>query len=184
MLRHWHEAKYLLKVLTWRVLGYDKDGIELYFTNPDTRARVLPSDLQNIDEFINAMDEARPYADGQPHLTDIVPALETILTRHAKDESRNSTLETRKKTIIVLTDGIWGGSTDEGVNEFFKYQLQRLCQSHIKSRKRKSSSAASIQEDLEASRPVTFQFVRFGFNKKACQRLIELDDGLKAQSGM
>src|SRR5687767_1991348 len=120
MAKHWREVKYLLNVLVWRTLGYDDDGLELYFTNPDTKACVLPSPDQDVNNFMEALREARPK-EGERVKTDIARALDKLLQRNRKQERERRAvtngnagfqkpLEERKKTIIILTDAIWEGS--------------------------------------------------------------------------
>jgi hypothetical protein len=187
MAQHWHEARYLLRVLVWRCLGYDEDGIELYFTNPGTNVEIQQSKDQIVDQFIDAMDKARPSED-EHHRTNIEVALAEIMNRHARDLIKHGggAQQPKNKTIIVLTDGIWEGSTDEGVNEFFKHHLRSLHRSHrlYDPSKCLSPAQSNDMEELDKTRPLTFQFVRFGFNKEAWNRLRHLDDDLKAKHGV
>jgi hypothetical protein len=179
MAKHWREVKYLLNVLVWRTLGYDDDGLELYFTNPDTKACVLPGPEQDVDNFMEALRDARPKEEERVK-TDIAGALDKILQRNREQERErraasngNAGVQTpqeeRKKTIIILTDAIWEGSPFDKVCLFFQDELDRL---------KTAQGQVGSSEQVQKTRPITFQFIGFGCKEKSWEKLEHLDDGL------
>ncbi|KAK7753926.1 hypothetical protein SLS62_004024 [Diatrype stigma] len=136
--------------------GYDEDGMELYFTNPDTPTSVQQDPEQGVEDFVKAMRNGKPQEDTPRHESGIIPALMRILTSYSE------AIEKKPKTILILTDGIWAGILDGDVDTFIKSQIKVL---------RLGSSAHS--------RPVTFQFIRFGHDPTGMERLRRLDDDMK-----
>lgn len=159
MLPHWSHATYLIRILTWRALGYDEDGMELYFT--ETSDRVQQKKDQSNGQFVNAMKKAKPTLTNDWSPNRILEKLSTILG----DPSRVQ--QNRPKTIIILTDGVWEGlPKDDAVDELITYHLRLL------------------PEDVRSQfpeRPITFQFISFGYNKEALERLRRLDDDLELE---
>lgn len=102
------------------------------------------------------MRNGKPQDDTARHESGIIPALMRILTSYSE------ALEKKPKTILILTDGIWAGVPDGDVDTFIKSQIKVL---------RLGSSAHS--------RPVTFQFIRFGHDLAGMERLRRLDDDMK-----
>lgn len=169
MTRHWSHAKFAVEVLCWRALGYDDDGMELYFTNPATRSCVSQSRNQKVEDFMDAMKSPDAFPDRHGTRCGIVEALQRIMTRYNEDLDQKT--HWKSKTVMLLTDGIWKSVTD--VDEFrvdnvIKSQLRHL-QGKFKSR----------EEELLAKRPFTIQFIRFGHDIKAIERLRRLDDELQ-----
>ncbi|KAF4912759.1 Serine/threonine-protein kinase mph1 [Colletotrichum viniferum] len=180
MVNHWEEATHLLEVLVWRSLGYDDNGMELYFTDPDTdpSAKVKESRNQTLKEFTDAMKAAEPQTRrGSEVLTTIQPELERIINQYSR--AKASKTEPRKKTIIVLTDGIWKGMHNEfTLDTYLMSTLSSLRDLHgdLAYYERGQSTGPC---DIAEIRPVTIQFVQFGDNPRAANRLRRLDDDLK-----
>lgn len=115
----WVQATELLEVLVWRALGYDEDGMELYFTNPDTKPGAIVDSAKarsfrkSVKKYTKAMELAEPLAPGSTACkTTIIPQLERIINDYSMVKASRK-IEERKKTIIVLTDGRWEGMHDE-----------------------------------------------------------------------
>ncbi|KAE9576091.1 hypothetical protein CGMCC3_g7715 [Colletotrichum fructicola] len=180
MAPHWAEATHLIEVLVWRSLGYDDNGMEIYFTDADTdpTAKVKESPDQTVKEFLNAMRVAAPKSVKSSTVkTTIQPELERIINQYTR--AKTSKMQPRKKTIIILTDGIWEGMNNE-------YTLDTYLMSTLSSLRDLHGDLAHIkpgqlpgQHDIEKIRPVTIQFVQFGQNQRATDRLRRLDDELK-----
>jgi hypothetical protein len=174
---HWAEVKFVLEVLVWRVLGYDSDGIELFFTDPDTKARVGPSKKQTVELFLDAMRDARPTSTSAK--TELRPGLRDIMLTYSK--TRNP------MTIFILTDGEWRGMPYE--HDIEVWAIQYLCElahqgiNTLPSPTRESSGGL-WQLDFEKSRPITLQFVAFGHSTVGKRRMKRLDDIMSQEHGL
>ncbi|KXH27073.1 hypothetical protein CSAL01_09084 [Colletotrichum salicis] len=173
---HWKHATFILEGLVWRSLGYDENGMELCFTDPDTppAAFIKESRKQDVSTFSEAMKLAKPSSDDKK--TMIVPELARIINDYTK--AMLSKRRPKKKTIIVLTDGVWSGmnirnTLDEHLRAVF--QLLRDLHKDLPVRNNLHSQA---QEDIGTIRPITIQFVRFGTDKEGYERLRHLDDDM------
>ena len=167
----WQEATELLTTLVRRAIGYDDDGIELYFTSQENMkhsAVVLPK--QRVEDFTHAMSQWRPANQGYlPQGTNIVPSLSKVMGKYQSEQKK-------PKTIIVLTDGIWQGLSDE-------YAVDNLIINNLKSLRtiHPNTAACGNVSMIESIRPLTIQFVRFGQNPHGSDRLRRLDDCLGEQ---
>lgn len=158
MQQHWTHATYLIRILTWRALGYDEDGMELYFT--ETSDHVKQKKSQKVDDFSNAMAKAKPNSKNSTSPNGIIQTLTNILNNSSQPP------QDRPKTIIILTDGVWEGlPKDEAMDKLIRYYLD------------------SLPEDIKKldKRPITFQFISFGYNKEALERLRRLDDDIQLE---
>ncbi|KAK7444685.1 hypothetical protein Landi51_08497 [Colletotrichum acutatum] len=179
MREHWDQATFILGGLVWRSLGYDENGMELCFTNPDTNpaAHIRESPKQEVETFTEAMKLAKPSSnDKMPVETMIVPELARIINDYSR--AMISKRRPKKKTIIVLTDGVWNGMhIPNTLDEHLKAVFQLLRDLH-KDLPLRNSPHNQGQEDIEKIRPITIQFVRFGTNELGKERLRHLDDDL------
>ncbi|UQC73822.1 uncharacterized protein CLUP02_00469 [Colletotrichum lupini] len=180
MRKWWSSVIDLLEVMVWRALAYDDDGMEMYFTNPDTnpKATVRGSKSQSVRSFTKALDLAEPAAaTSQTSVeTTIIPELERIINDYTR--AKTSKYEPRKKTIIVLTDGIWRGMHDEyTVDTYLRSTFHCLRDLHGDLTYIHPDQPHS-RKDVSEIRPVTIQFVQFGDDKEARERLRRLDDDL------
>jgi len=170
---HWPETCKVMEVLTRKLVKYDTDGMELYFTDPATSTAILPRVNGQYKDFIQATKLAAPSSQ-RGHNTDIVPKLTELMNKYFLDLRRDWPKSARMRTIYVLTDGIWAASTDRSVDDFFCYQLRRLhesCQS--------DTSSNYVSQDGERKkivRPLTVQFIQLGFDADATQRFKRLDE--------
>lgn len=167
----WQEATELMTTLVRRAIGYDDDGIELYFTSQaNTNLSAVELRKQRVADFTHAMGEARPASQSYlPQETNIVPSLSMVMGKYLYEKKK-------PKTIIVLTDGIWQGLSDEyAVDELIINNLRHLRTIHP------DTAASGNINTIEAMRPLTIQFVRFGQNPHGSDRLRRLDDCLVEQ---
>ncbi|MBE3041051.1 hypothetical protein IMZ48_00375 [Candidatus Bathyarchaeota archaeon] len=171
MAAQWQEATELLTTLVRRAIGYDDDGIELYFTSQDNTKR-LDKGLrkQRVEHFTREMIKARPAGQSfLPQRTDIVPSLSKVMGKYLYEMKK-------PKTIIVFTDGIWQGNSDEyAVDKLIINNLMHLRTIHP------DTAACGKVSTIETIRPLTIQFVRFGQNPDGSDRLRRLDDCLVEQ---
>lgn len=181
----WVQATELLEVLVWRALGYDDDGMELYFTNPDTKPKATIDSVtaqsvkKAVKKYTKAMELAEPMALGPTACkTTIIPQLERIINDYSMAKASKKT-EERKKTIIVLTDGRWEGMHNEySVDIYLRSAFHGLRDLH--------GDVPYIEgghlqtgTDISKIRPVTIEFVQFGNDRRATERLRRLDDDMK-----
>ncbi|KAK1845620.1 protein kinase domain-containing protein [Colletotrichum chrysophilum] len=176
---HWKQATDLLEVLVWRSLGYDEDGVELRFTDPDTnhKAKVKESRSQSLKQFTDAMKLATPSASTRIK-TNILPALERIVNDYTTGMT-SAKSKPRKKTIIVLTDGIWEGMNIEytlDVHLRSTFQVLRDLHGDLPY---VAAGYSGDREDISVIRPITIQFVQFGNEPNAAARLKRLDDDMR-----
>lgn len=167
----WKHASYLLRILVWRSLGYDKDGMELLFTTGDPSLGLKPKQkkkqAQKLDDFTKKMDEAKPKPDGQAK-TDMKASLEEILGSHMRQHREGQTMR-RELTVLVLTDGLWDANDEYDVDEYLVSFI----------RTNKASWGWNGPDKQSRRRPISIQFIRFGHHPKAIARLRRLDDELK-----
>ncbi|KAI0418430.1 hypothetical protein F5X98DRAFT_386292 [Xylaria grammica] len=160
--QHFQNAKVTLLVLAEKVAGSDYDGVDLIFTFADNKLG-----CQNVKEprgkFSRAMDRAGERISTNPKkilATDMANTLGEVFQKYEKKQAR------QKTTLIVLTDGLWGGSghsndVEEKIARFF----------------RDSKRASSFEDRL-----FTIQFISFG--NDATDRLNALDDDMEAKYGI
>ncbi|KAG7047599.1 protein kinase domain-containing protein [Colletotrichum scovillei] len=178
---HWTQASNLLKVLVWRSIGYDDNGMELYFTNPDTpaNASITETKKQSVITFVTAMKNAEP---SQSHhvKTTIVPELARIINGYTRAmTSQRPPRPPRKKTIIVLTDGIWEGmKMEHTIDIHLRSTFHELKDLHG-DLSYVQPGKSDDQVDISEIRPVTIQFVQFGNHRNATERFRRLDDDME-----
>lgn len=162
MLKHWKQATYLIRILAWRALGYDENGMELYFTDDKPRAQVEQKADQKVADFVRAMEAGKPSIRMRDPPQSMTGALVRIFDRYNKDDN------SRPMTIIILTDGVWENIYDDGaVDQTIRNQIQHLI------------NKGYPREELFKTRPLTFQFIRFGDHPEGMKRLERLDDHLE-----
>ncbi|KAK0729524.1 hypothetical protein B0H67DRAFT_638129 [Lasiosphaeris hirsuta] len=177
MAKHWREASFLLEVLVWRVLGYDSDGIELYFTDMETTISVEPGKRQGVQDFVDAMTKARPRTIHKLK-TKLRPRLNKIMATYG-DKKRKPT------TVLILTDGAWEGLPYE--DDVGQWITENLCglagqdPKALQSPTQKPSTIGDWQANFEETRPITFQFIAFGNHPEGIARMKRLDDLLGEQ---
>ncbi|ERF73563.1 hypothetical protein EPUS_07497 [Endocarpon pusillum Z07020] len=164
MERFWPSVRELLLILVTKSQHIDENGMELKFTCSESKFK--PSN--KVAAFAAEMDKRthQPMTGEHARQTNMSITLGSMLRNYLTQFSRKKT-HTRKMTIIVLTDGIWAGMTenfavDKEIIEFNQKLSQLGC------------------NDLEHDeRRVSIQFVRFGDDPTAIRRLKRLDDQLR-----
>jgi len=157
---HWDEATFLLETLVMKAHGQDPDGPDMAFTNDGKRI----TKGKGAAAFRRAMQEVRPRKDSHVR-TNIKTALIPIfnnyvsMVRQTHDKSKVNAL-----TVIILTDGLWMGMGDK--NEIISKIVQFYQQ---------------LKENMDGmmrDRQVSIQFIQFGDDKEARERLRRLDDDM------
>jgi hypothetical protein len=180
-----------MHILAWRSIGYDHNGMELYFSNPDTKVRVEENPNQKVEDFTEAVRLATPRkpTDDDYVATNIEPMIVDIMNKYMI--ARGSRTPPKSKTIIVLTDGAWHGMQDEyAMDNALRGQLRALMNAHqdVAAREFLTRNGyaptpqqlhAELISYLEWARPITLQFIQFGHDERGSVRLKRLDDDLK-----
>lgn len=161
--------KDLVEILCSLVSDIDKDGFDLSFTTGPVQlkqkssARAVKSTLDN--------DQAKPSPDSH---TDMSQALDRVLghlSRRLKSSSKNAKQNntTKNFTLIVLTDGVWRGMKEpHAVEDTIIRRMNEIT--------RQLGNATGNSK--KNSRAVTIQFIQFGRDEAATNRLHLLDQGL------
>lgn len=160
---HWGEAKFLLETLVMKAEGLDPDG-------PDLRFTMGTHELKG-ERRASAFKDAMKHPDAIPRdsdVTDIRVSLGKIFDQYLEGLRapwRGLNLS-RALTIIVLTDGLWQGvevkeEVDEQIVKFVR-RVKELTNNVI-------------------PRRVSIEFIQFGKDPEATERLRKLDDDLKAR---
>ncbi|KAI0888745.1 uncharacterized protein GGS22DRAFT_196622 [Annulohypoxylon maeteangense] len=103
MLPLWETMTTVLETLVSKVGGLDKNGLDLEFTLGGDRNACNVSDKQLISKFRDAKADALSQ---QYNInTDMAKTLTRIFDKYLLDTRR-------AKTLIILTDGVWGGTTN------------------------------------------------------------------------
>jgi hypothetical protein len=158
MSNHWHEATYVLETLGMKAHGQDDDGMDLFFVND----RLEYLKIKDASLFRKAMQEVKL----RPHVeTNMKQALEKLLNAYIYElKSRAPNTKATNLTIIVLTDGLWRGMNDHNEVEMkikeFDDKLQK------------------VMEGMAEERQVSIQFIQFGDDPNAKERLRHLDDDM------
>ena len=162
MSQYWAEATNLIDTLMMKVEGLDDNGVDFYVTDNT----VTVSNTKSKREIKNAMVRAEPNE--LPLGTDMNAALGGIFQEHfyEQESNKNYGKTLRKMTLIVLTDGIWSGTPEEDAVE---NQIVQFV-----------NSMTEIYGVMEV-RPCTIQFIQFGEDAHATERLRRLDDDLTVQ---
>ncbi|KAE9370120.1 kinase-like protein [Stipitochalara longipes BDJ] len=161
MKQHWSQATFLLETLVMKAHGQDPDGPDLMFTLGQRRLK----GTKNALAFKAAMED--PEAMPTDEVTDIRTSFGDIFVEHIKNlekaKTRHFISPVKQLTIIVLTDGVWGGTlAREDVNK----QIVTFVR-----------SVRELSNNL-IYRHVSIEFVQFGKDPTATMHLRILDDML------
>lgn len=154
MLPWLYTVSFVVETLAMKLGPLDKDGIDVIFTfGQDLYNLTRVKEYKGPEQIRRRIREAWPKEGQELKPTDMSKTLGDLYERYRKDR--------KAMTLIVITDGIWEGTTPpENVETEF-----------VKFLKRKQFSSQK--------RMFTIQFVRFGNNKEAIEKLDLLDDGLE-----
>lgn len=154
MASHWPILEFVVYTLSKKVAGLDKSGIDLRFTvhypkNHDLKRLKGEEGRRKIKE---ALDAARPSSD---RTTDMDKVLRVLFEEWRRSHGPPTTL-------IIFTDGIWG---DTDVHAFEKKLIEGL-------------KLVQGRHSGHENHYFTIQFVRFGDDPNAIERLQKWDDDL------
>lgn len=164
MEQHWSDVMFTLETLYLKLDGLDENGVDLMFTD---RAKSIYNKKElkkswGRTALVRSMNEAQPAAPKQHEervRTNMREVLSPIFQKFL------SSRQNKRMTLIVLTDGMWEGSyREEGVAEKIADFYKRW------------HNASRVVED----RWFSIQFVSFGKDKVALNRLQVLDDDMGA----
>ena len=159
---HWKCAKLVLETLAMKIGPMDENGLDVLFAigcgnykKENVKGFDIPSTFRSAMELAEAPHEKDMYQ------TPMAQALLPILTTHKSDMSK-------KLTIIVLTTGEWEGQPDD-VERVVATNIEKMCQE---------------KPDFQTERWFTMEFVSFGDNEAALQRLGDLDNKMQERFGI
>lgn len=156
----WFQATYLLETMVKKAFAQEPDGMDLNFTT----GTVSIEQEEKSSIFVNKMKQGYPK---QGVGTNMVEPLGKIFDQYLQRLRWSSRGHTRDVTLIVLTDGLWSGtSRKEAVKEKIVEFLEGLNRLHH-----------NIKH-----RPFSIEFVRFGRDPDAKTRLKDLDNFLRQQN--
>ncbi|KAI1742816.1 hypothetical protein F4680DRAFT_27166 [Xylaria scruposa] len=180
MKRFWKHATYLLRVLVMRSLGYDDNGMELRFTNDaDEKLKLSPKKNQKQEYFMAKMDDADPKKQKSTILkTNMAASLGTILENHMNNNNSDGTKMKRHLTILVLTDGLWEINKEFDVDDYLVTFVKRIPEENWEP-EAPLGTANTSNKSPSRPRPISIQFIRFGYHPDAMLRLNRLDNDLK-----
>ena len=163
---NWYEATQLLDVLVKLAKGLDPDGMDLRFTTGDISLHGKDS----AAKFRNRMDAARPQTRSKERArTDLRTSLSRILQEYLsklREKKLRPTTEVNDVVLLILTDGIWAGMENKsGVGEMIKSF---------------SNDLKTLHYDFMV-RPFSIEFIQFGNDDTATQRLRYLDEHLSQE---
>ncbi|KAK8001158.1 hypothetical protein PG991_013380 [Apiospora marii] len=158
---HWKQVMYWATVLLKRVMDYDDDGVEMYFSQGDRKNQVKQKRRQKIAEFEKAMRSATPDPNSNPLGYSLPFALQYIFM----ESSQKS--DTKHQTIFVFTDGIWEGGNEAGVESVIKSHMKKM-----------GWFNSEVVEQVQEQKPLSIEFIRFGHDPNGTERLRRLDDDL------
>ncbi|KAK7911645.1 Protein kinase domain-containing protein [Apiospora marii] len=161
MAQHWKQVMYWATVLLKRVMDYDDDGVEMYFSQGDRKNQVKQKRRQKIAEFEKAMRSATPDPNSNPLGYSLPFALQYIFM----ESSQKS--DTKHQTIFVFTDGIWEGGNEAGVESVIKSHMKKM-----------GWFNSEVVEQVQEQKPLSIEFIRFGHDPNGIERLRRLDDDL------
>ena len=157
MAEHWDTATFVLETLVWKAYQLDPDGPDLVFI----RHGVKLDSSKHPEKFRKAMQGLRKQHSTSKKTTIMKSTLESILNAYIGKRSSAEQMS-KNLTIIVLTDGLWTATED--CEEFVK------AIAHFKER------LSAAMKTIVRPRQVTIQFVQFGKDRNAVEKLIYLDD--------
>jgi hypothetical protein len=159
MLEHWPIVVFVAETLVMKAAGLDKDGVDLIFTvdgSEHNKSR-LKADAGR-KAFRTALNRAAPENTNRKDCqTDMHETLDDI---HQKWK-RNGQPPT---TLLILTDGVWGNTMDNLVDNTI------------------IDIAGTLFKQKAGLRPFSIQFIRFG--DRCVDKLERLDNQLCNDRGL
>ena len=165
---YWDEATYLLETLVMKAKPFDKDGMDMFFTIG--QASVKGKKDEKL--FRDKMREQRPKK-FPASSTDMTLPIEQIFKNYfARWDNYQARISKRKDateprlTLIILTDGMWTAMRYS--DEVYRYMAEILLP---------ELERRNILRFRQ--RPVSIEFVQFGNNDEATEKLRILDDDME-----
>lgn len=157
MRSHWDHVKITLLALAMKIGPLDDDGLDLVYTIGTTRSRLSGvKGFEIRDKFRQSLEKAgRNMEEQHEYHTNMAETLRSLFDAY---------IDTKKKqTLIVLTDGLWLGSkskvdVEDAIKRFLTTRIKPLGKME--------------------TRWFTIQFISFGQDREALDRLKRLDDDL------
>ncbi|KAF2726702.1 hypothetical protein EJ04DRAFT_173330 [Polyplosphaeria fusca] len=166
MAPYWEEATYVLETLVMKASPFDKNGMDLFFTLGPSENNLLNEKSESA--FRKKMLLSRPHKRHHKLVTDMVRPIESIFDKYFNDideRKRKGKKPKEQLTLIILTDGMWEGmSSSDEVYKYVQTLLKKLEKRDILGYKK---------------RPVSIEFVQFGDDDNATERLRALDDDME-----
>ena len=161
--RHWSQLKHLLSTLYLMMSRQHDVGMRLLLTKGSRSLSPIKKE-GDVKKFMSS-DEVRPqptrWTDMEASLGDLFDdRIESVKRPHGKK---------RALTLIVLTDGIWQGTSKKSV---------------VKARIAKFVKEITVYQGQHRKRPVSIQFIQFGNDIDARFFLQHLDDHLGDEAGV
>jgi hypothetical protein len=151
-------ASFVLETLAMKLAGLDEDGLDLVFTIGKDFNVENARGPKAPEKFKNAMGFARPTVPTRPDWrakTDMGSTLSKLFSNYTSRHQKKG------MTLIVLTDGVWEGSSKEqGIETLIAEFCEKLKSTTMERRK------------------FSIEFVRFGDNPQSMAKLKRLDDDL------
>ncbi|KAF4871696.1 Serine/threonine-protein kinase mph1 [Colletotrichum siamense] len=152
---HWPDVTTTLLSLAMKIGTLDKDGLDLKFTIGEKHNVSGAKEWTILNKFSKSLESVGTSVDRR-NMTNMATALLKIF-----DDYQN---HDKKQTLIILTDGMWEASEHEddvanAITDFIKTLRGKLKKGQ--------------------RRWFTIQFVSFGADERALERLRRLDDDLE-----
>lgn len=161
---HKEQVKNVLELLSSLTARYDPNGLDLYFTT-EPKKRYRPTSNRRV---LKLFDERPPHG-----LADMRACFASIMEPYQARFGQRNTFSRilhpnstppkgpRKCSLYILTDGVWDPECD------LITEIKTL--------------VAGLQREGMPSKHVGIQFIRFGDDAKAIERLERLDSGLRLE---
>ena len=165
MRQHWGRAIFVLETLGMKIGPLDKDGLDLLFTRGcENYKREGVKGLGIPSVFREAMQLAKAGDTEELYQTNPTQILSEVLGKYCRNSMKNL-------TVIVLTTGEWEAQ------ENGQADVEQVLASYIK-------VISQFKQDFGQERACTIQFISFGDNEEALQRLKDLDDTFSKEHGI
>lgn len=158
MAEHWDTATFVLETLILKAHGQDEDGPDLAFVKHTARL----SSVKDSNKYRKLMESLRGQSKRNAK-TNMKTALESTFAEYiSKVRQPVKRSKLKDLTVIVLTDGLWTDmkDPDELVEAIKQFQMD----------------LTSAMGTMPRHRQVTVQFVQFGHDEDAAEKLRLLDD--------
>ncbi|TDZ20068.1 putative serine/threonine-protein kinase MPS1-like protein [Colletotrichum orbiculare MAFF 240422] len=157
MKTHWYNVKITLLALAMKIGPLDEDGLDLVYTLGNAHNVNGAKAWKIPHKFEKSLEDT---------LADIDPGNNTDMATTLAKLFDGYTNYGKKQTLIVLTDGLWGGS--DKTND-----VENVIKDFVKKLKKNLKKAES--------RWFSIQFISFGDDERALKRLEGLDDHLDTE---